>query len=84
MVNENHLARLQQGVDTWNRWRNENRATTPDLREGDLQGAALTEARLLGADPLGANLTEADLSGANLTAEISHENRGYQKFKKCS
>ena len=31
MANEQHLGILKQGVDVWNRWREENPAIIPDL-----------------------------------------------------
>jgi hypothetical protein len=31
MANEEHLALLQQGVEVWNKWRNENFEIKPDL-----------------------------------------------------
>jgi uncharacterized protein YjbI with pentapeptide repeats len=56
VAKDTHLMQLQQGVDAWNRWRDEHSATWPDLR-----GADLSEAQLHGAD-----LREADLREANL------------------
>jgi hypothetical protein len=44
MANEEHLVRLQQGVEAWNAWREANRDIKPDLR-----GAALGMANLRGA-----------------------------------
>jgi Pentapeptide repeats (8 copies) len=71
MANEDHLARLQQGVKAWNQWRdaNRNRYFKPDLAgahlfEADLRGARLAGADLYGADLRGADLFEANLSGA--------------------
>jgi uncharacterized protein YjbI with pentapeptide repeats len=80
MTNKEHLARLQQGVETWNAWRNENRRKRPNLRGVNLRGADLRGVNLRGADLSGANLSAepigkkfrltdlrgADLSGANL------------------
>jgi hypothetical protein len=76
MTYDNHLAILKQGVEVWNRWRNENPTIQPhlggailfgeilnnvDLRRASLQGAMLGEAILEGAD-----FSEADLSRAHL------------------
>jgi uncharacterized protein YjbI with pentapeptide repeats len=71
MANEEHLNLLKQGVDAWNRWREENpgmwlRLSEADLRGADLSGANLRGADLSGANLNGADLSEADLSGANL------------------
>jgi TIR domain-containing protein/pentapeptide repeat protein len=66
MANEEHLARLRQGVAAWNYWRNSNPDITPDLREADLHGADLHRAILHGAILANADLIEAALSGAEL------------------
>jgi uncharacterized protein YjbI with pentapeptide repeats len=61
MANEAHLARLKQGVDTWNRWRRECPAIQPDLCEADL-----SEANLFKVNFFKTNLARARLSGAEL------------------
>jgi hypothetical protein len=61
MANPEHLEILKQGVEVWNRWREENFDIWPDLR-----GANLRETNLTGANLSGANLREANLSRANL------------------
>jgi uncharacterized protein YjbI with pentapeptide repeats len=81
VANEEHLARLKQGVNTWDRWRAANSEITPDLagailartnfsREDlagvDLSGADLTAACLIEADLTVANLSRAMLAGADL------------------
>ncbi|MBI5846077.1 MAG: toll/interleukin-1 receptor domain-containing protein [Deltaproteobacteria bacterium] len=81
MANEEHLAILRQGVEVWNKWREDNPDIRPDLEEADFAGADLSEidlgnAYLLKANLKGANLfkaylhhaylSEADLTGANL------------------
>jgi uncharacterized protein YjbI with pentapeptide repeats len=71
MANEDDLARLQQGVEAWNQWRDKNRKLQPDLHgadldEADLAGANLARANLGGANLHEANLREATLAGANL------------------
>jgi hypothetical protein len=71
MANEEHLKILKQGVEAWNRWRDENRDVQPDLgeadlSESDLSRADLSEADLGGADLSRAYLGEADLGGADL------------------
>ena len=70
MANEEHVKILKQGVEVWNKWREETLAK-PDLRIANLSGATLSGADLKWADLSGANLDEADLyradlSGANL------------------
>jgi uncharacterized protein YjbI with pentapeptide repeats len=82
MANEEHLARLKQGVSAWNKWRIANPQIQPGLDKADLirrnlpgvnlagavlTGAHLTGAHLQGADLQGAHLTGAYLQGANLS-----------------
>jgi hypothetical protein len=66
MANEEHLARLKQGVKAWNEWRAANPNIKPDLRGADLDGADLDGADLSGARLDGADLRGADLGGADL------------------
>jgi uncharacterized protein YjbI with pentapeptide repeats len=62
MANEEHIRILEEGVEAWNKWRQEN----PDIRP-DLRGAFLFEAHLIGADLSRAYLSRAYLSRANLS-----------------
>jgi hypothetical protein len=66
MANEEHLARLKEGVAAWNQWRDANRHIMPDLSQANLSVMNLYEADLARADLAGANLREADLRGADL------------------
>ena len=61
MANPRHLDILRQGVDVWNRWREENPELLPDLSNSNLSWAYLRAANLSGAD-----LSQAKLRGANL------------------
>jgi uncharacterized protein YjbI with pentapeptide repeats len=76
MADPEHLAKLKEGVEAWNKWRKDNPEIKPDLTEVDLAEANLRKANLRRAD-LGyasltgavlerADLTEANLFGANL------------------
>jgi uncharacterized protein YjbI with pentapeptide repeats len=72
----NELLALKKGTGEWNRWRQNNAESWPDLLGANLRGAELSgmnlkranlkTANLRGADLRGANLSEADLSGADL------------------
>jgi hypothetical protein len=72
MAIPDHIARLMEGVDSWNTWRDEHPELTPDLSganlfRADLGWANLRRANLSGANLSGqANLLGTDLSGADL------------------
>jgi uncharacterized protein YjbI with pentapeptide repeats len=61
VANEKHLEILNQGVEQWNKWREENQTVRPDL-----SGALLPNAKLNGANLSGADLSDADLFNADL------------------
>jgi uncharacterized protein YjbI with pentapeptide repeats len=61
MANEEQLAVLRQGVNVWNKWREQNSTTKIDL-----SGAALTGLNLAGADFKDARLNRADFRETNL------------------
>ncbi|MGA9563909.1 MAG: pentapeptide repeat-containing protein [Candidatus Korobacteraceae bacterium] len=95
MANPEHLAKLQEGVEAWNQWREQNPAIEPDLvgadlnradlrqanfREVNLNSADLSRANLSGAD-LRANLSRADLSGADISgANVGWANLSWAKL----
>ena len=62
MANEEHVARLKQGVAVWNAWCNESRVHGGVVIRGDFAEADLSRMNLEGA-----NLNEAILIGANLS-----------------
>ncbi|MBP0018308.1 MAG: pentapeptide repeat-containing protein [Cyanobacteria bacterium SBLK] len=66
MANEDQLARLKQGVEAWNDWREENPSIRINLINADLRSANLINADLINADLRSANLINADLRSANL------------------
>jgi uncharacterized protein YjbI with pentapeptide repeats len=61
MANPKHVEILKQGVDVWNRWREDNPEVEVDLRKADLSNSDLTMADLRDTD-----LSRANLSGAGL------------------
>jgi uncharacterized protein YjbI with pentapeptide repeats len=67
MANDEHVALLKQGVEAWNRWRDENPGTRPDLSEANLREANLSGTNLRGANLREAGLSKANLSGADLS-----------------
>jgi hypothetical protein len=80
MANEEHLARLQQGVEAWNTWQDENPTIRVDLADADLHEANLADANLRraylarvnlgGAYLVNADFRGAYLIGANLTGAV--------------
>jgi len=66
MANSEHLAKLKEGVETWNKWRRANPKIVPDLRNAALTRAILSEVNLRRADLAAAILNETDLSFADL------------------
>ncbi len=70
MANEEHLAKLKEGVDSWKR---ENPDVRPDLPDADLLEADLIGVNLYRADLYGADLRDADLSNATLVGEQGRE-----------
>jgi hypothetical protein len=61
MASPQHLAKIKQGVEVWNKWREE----YPDLRP-DLSGAHLSETILKDVVLWRANLARVDLVASNL------------------
>ncbi len=76
MANSEHLKILKQGVEVWNRWREDQEEVLPDLSRADLRGvnlnaarlqfANLSRARLQRASFVQSRLQHADLRGARL------------------
>jgi uncharacterized protein YjbI with pentapeptide repeats len=72
MADEEHVALLKQGVEGWNKWREENPNVLPTLSWAKLSGADLAGANLSGANLSEADLFKANLSKANLSkADLS-------------
>src|SRR5271165_973187 len=68
MANPEHLNFIQQGIESWNEWKEKNPASLPDLSGADLSGADLRGADLSKADLSKADLSKAHLFGANLSS----------------
>ena len=64
MANPEHLKILKQGVEVWNKWREENPQIKPDLVNANLGGVNLSNADLSYANLVIANFKKAELSGA--------------------
>jgi hypothetical protein len=70
MAKKEQMEILKQGVEVWNRWREENPGeeidlSGADLRRANLTGAILSDSKLSGADLRETDLFYADLRGAN-------------------
>ena len=75
MANPEHLATLEQGVEVWNQWREDNPEVAPDLKSADLGGCDFVAADFRGADFMGAQLDGVNFNKANLTrAHLSGTN----------
>jgi hypothetical protein len=69
MANPEHLKVLKQGVEVWNRWREEQKKKNlQDLGSKLLQDPNLLRSRLTDLDLSGANLSMENLSWANLAS----------------
>jgi uncharacterized protein YjbI with pentapeptide repeats len=78
MANDEHLARLAQGIEVWNEWRARNPGEKLDLRDAvvigkSLRGVNLNRADLRQARLPRADLQQADLSGADLSGAYLRE-----------
>jgi uncharacterized protein YjbI with pentapeptide repeats len=66
MADESHLAKLHEGVDAWNSWRDEHPEIIPDFASSDLQEANLSIFKLYNVDLCLAYLRNANLFNTNL------------------
>jgi uncharacterized protein YjbI with pentapeptide repeats len=78
MATPAHLQILQQGVETWNQWRDRHRALRPDLSRADLSGANLTETTLTGANLSHVQLFETVFGDTDFTAVQGLKDLWYQ------
>jgi len=75
VVNKEHLHLLNQGVEVWNEWREQNLEIQPYLCKANLIGADLSKANLHKANLSGANLSGANLIGADFSrADLGETN----------
>ncbi|QTA79803.1 Pentapeptide repeat-containing protein [Desulfonema limicola] len=64
MANQEHLEILKQGVEAWNKWREENQEVKPDISGADLRNQNLKSANFSGVDIRGSNFNGAKLEKA--------------------
>jgi uncharacterized protein YjbI with pentapeptide repeats len=67
MANEEHLAILRQGVEVWNKWREENPSIRPDITSAELSFSNLRAVNLAETDLTKAILFRSNLSDARLS-----------------
>jgi uncharacterized protein YjbI with pentapeptide repeats len=67
LADPDHLAKLEEGVDAWNKWRKDNPDIRPDLSNTNLSKVNLSGVNLSMADLIKANLSRAKLSGADMS-----------------
>ena len=76
MANPEHVEILKQGVDVWNKWREEHHDIMPDLRKSNIANLHLKSINLCQT-----NLRKADLSGSMLSGSRFHQaNLRYANF----
>lgn len=63
MADKEHVRRLKEGVEAWNKWRKENQDVKPDLSGANLKGLDLRGVDFSGADVKGTNFKGAELGG---------------------
>ena len=66
MANEEQFNLIKQGVEKWNRWREDNADIKPDLSECDLRQANLQKANLSYTNLNKSKLQFSNMTGANL------------------
>lgn len=73
MANPEHLKILMQGVEAWNKWRQENANIKPELRNADLSKLNFANADFELSDFREANLSGCDLRGSVLGNALLRE-----------
>jgi uncharacterized protein YjbI with pentapeptide repeats len=71
MANPEHVAKLHEGIDVWNKWRHENPELYPDLCRLNLGGANLCRADLTRASFIDAHLVKTDLRFTYIISLVS-------------
>lgn len=66
MANPKHVAILEQGVEVWNKWREENREIRPDLSEISFDSENFTLYNFSGIDLTNTSIKKCNLIGAKL------------------
>jgi len=83
MADNNQIAILSQGVEAWDRWREENPDVLIDLKNAKLMHMNLENANLAKADLKGANLSFTNFKNANLSS-VSFDQKIMWKLTKAT
>ncbi len=67
MANPEHLKILKQGVEVWNKWREENPDIQPDLSDLDLKKSSLQQVNFFDTNLSRTNLSDSNLIEANFS-----------------
>lgn len=70
MANKEHVKKLYEGVEAWNKWREEKPEVRPDLSEENLRAIELPHINFRGANLIGTNLGFTNLYKADLSKPI--------------
>ena len=70
MANQEHLEILKQGVEAWNKWRDKEQVTWPDLSGADLSRMHLMGFDFTGVNLKGSKLVDTDFFGAKLGVDL--------------
>jgi uncharacterized protein YjbI with pentapeptide repeats len=82
MANPEHVKILKQGVEVWNKWREDNPEVEPVLDNVDLNHADLSFANLRDAILSNADLHDAKFIGTNLyNADLSHSDLSHSDLR---
>jgi uncharacterized protein YjbI with pentapeptide repeats len=90
MFNEEHLTILRQGVEAWNKWREENPKVIPNLSQVNFdrrlfEDTILYRINVLGVNLPGINFANTDISRSNLTgANFNKANLSGANFSKAN
>ena len=71
MANPEHVELLKQGFEVWNKWREDNPDTVPDLSNSNLSREFLEHVNLEDANLENTNIEETFLYSSDLTSAIS-------------
>jgi len=82
MADKDQMAILNQGVEAWNKWRQENPDEILDLRDAELENMNLENVNLAEADLEKANFSFANFKNANLAfSNLENANFSFANFE---